>query len=37
MIKHIVMWKFKENEEKNMKKKIEKIFHMKNIIVYILP
>ena len=32
MIKHIVMWKFKENEEENMKKFLEGLNSLKNII-----
>ena len=32
MIKHIVMWKFKENEEKNMKKFLDGLNSLKNII-----
>ena len=32
MIKHIVMWKFKENEEENMKKFLDGLNSLKNII-----
>ena len=32
MIKHIVMWKFKENEEENMKKFLEGLNSLKPII-----
>ena len=32
MIKHIVMWKFKENEEENMKKFLEGLNSLKAII-----
>ena len=32
MIKHIVMWKFKENEEENMNKFLEGLNSIKNII-----
>ena len=32
MIKHIVMWKFKENEEENMNKFLEGLNSLKNII-----
>ena len=32
MIKHIVMWKFKEYEEENMKKFLEGLNSLKNII-----
>lgn len=32
MIKHIVMWKFKENEEENMKKFLEGLNSLKTII-----
>ena len=32
MIKHIVMWKFKENEEENMKKFLEGLNSLKSII-----
>lgn len=32
MIKHVVMWKFKENEEKNMKKFLDGLNSLKNII-----
>ena len=32
MIKHIVMWKFKENEEENMKKFLDGLNSLKSII-----
>ena len=32
MIKHIVMWKFKENEEENMKKFLKGLNSLKEII-----
>lgn len=32
MIKHVVMWKFKENEEENMKKFLDGLNSLKNII-----
>ena len=32
MIKHIVMWKFKENEEENMNKFLDGLNSLKNII-----
>ena len=32
MIKHIVMWKFKDGEEENMKKFLEGLNSLKNII-----
>ena len=32
MIKHIVMWKFKENEEENMKKFLNGLNNLKGII-----
>ena len=32
MIKHIVMWKFKENEEEKMKEFLEGLNHLKDII-----
>lgn len=32
MIKHIVMWKFKENEEENMRKFLNGLNSLKNII-----
>ncbi len=32
MIKHIVMWKFKENEEENMKKFLDGLNRLKDII-----
>lgn len=32
MIKHIVMWKFKENEEENMKKFLNGLNNLKKII-----
>lgn len=32
MIKHIVMWKFKENEEENMNKFLKGLNSLKNII-----
>ena len=32
MIKHIVMWKFKDGEKENMKKFLEGLNSLKNII-----
>lgn len=32
MIKHIVMWKFKENEEEKMKEFLERLNRLKDII-----
>lgn len=32
MLKHIVMWKFKENEEENMKKFLDGLNSLKSII-----
>ena len=32
MIKHIVIWKFKENEEEKMKEFLEGLNYLKNII-----
>lgn len=32
MIKHIVIWKFKENEEENMKKFLKELNQLKGII-----
>lgn len=32
MIKHVVMWKFKENEEENMKKFLDGLNSLKTII-----
>ena len=32
MIKHVVMWKFKENEEENMKKFLKGLNELKEII-----
>ena len=32
MIKHIVMWKFKENEEEKMKEFLDGLNRLKNII-----
>lgn len=32
MIKHIVMWKFKENEEENMKRFLNALLSLKEII-----
>ena len=40
MIKHIVMWKFKENEEEKMKEFLEGLNRLKDIIPeikYIIP
>ena len=32
MIKHIVIWKFKENEEEKMKEFLDGLNHLKDII-----